>query len=198
MQSTKQESDFETMSTDTKHILGIVGSPRKCGNTDTLVDSVLAGAAQYGAVSEKVILNDLSIAPCRACNHCQKGGKCIQEDDMVHLIERMERSDIWVLGTPIYWWGPRAQLKIFIDRWYGLNPRIFQGKRIVLTIPMGGEDSHYAQHTVGMITDICNYLGIELIDSVIATGMNGRNSVRESSRMLETARATGIKIMNTK
>ena len=196
MQSTKTLCGSKLESSEGKSILGIVGSPRKGGNTETLVDAVLAGAAECGGVSEKVILQELSIAPCRACNYCKKHGKCIQDDDMECLLELMMKSDTWVLGTPIYWWGPSAQFKAFIDRWYGVVQRTFQGKRIILTIPMGGEDEHYARHIIGMFKDISNYLGMTFVEAVVAPGMNGKNSVRESTSTLESARIVGIRIMD--
>jgi multimeric flavodoxin WrbA len=197
MQSVTQEKDFGNISSGTCTVLGIVGSPRRGCNTETMVDSVLAGATEYGAVSEKFILHEMSIAPCRACNSCQKTGKCIQKDDMEQLVTAMQKSDVWVLGTPIYWWGPSAQLKAFIDRWYGLDQRLFQSKRLVLAIPMGGGDSRYADHTVGMMEDICNYLGMELLESVIAPGMDDRTSARENRRLLEDARIAGIKAVRS-
>ena len=42
-------------------VFGVVGSPRRGGNTETLVDEVLAGAKEAGASIEKVILNELNI-----------------------------------------------------------------------------------------------------------------------------------------
>ncbi|MHA2471743.1 MAG: flavodoxin family protein, partial [Promethearchaeota archaeon] len=48
-------------------VLGIVGSPRISGNTETLVDEILSGAEEAGASIEKVILNKLEIKPCQAC-----------------------------------------------------------------------------------------------------------------------------------
>ncbi len=180
-----------------KHILGIVGSPRRGGNTETLVDTILASAVEQGATSEKVILNDLEIAPCQACNGCQRTGSCVQKDDMEKLLILMKKSDVWVLGTPIYWWGPTAQFKLFLDRWYGIDQRSFQGKEVIVAIPMGGGDEHYARHIIGMLRDICNYLGMKYVETIVAPGMNGRGSVRESSRTLELARAAGMRIMNT-
>ncbi len=181
---------------ENKHVLGIVGSPRRQGNTETLVDAILASAVEQGATSEKIILNELDIAPCQACNGCLRTGKCVHEDDMRKLLPLMEKSDVWVLGTPIYWWGPTAQFKTFIDRWYGIDQRKFQGKQIITAIPMGGGDENYAQHTIGMIKDICNYLGMKYVETVVVAGMNGRSSVRENTRVLESARAVGMRIMN--
>lgn len=181
---------------ENKYVLGIVGSPRRGGNTETLVDTILASVVEQGASSEKIVLNELDIAPCQACNVCKRTGSCIHEDDMEKVLISMEKSDVLILGTPIYWWGPTAQFKTFVDRWYGVNQRLFQGKEIIAVIPMGGRDDHYARHTIGMIKDICNYLGMKFVETVLAPGMNGRSSVRENSRTLESARAAGMRIMN--
>ena len=196
MQSVKQQSGFEQHSSSCKTVLGVVGSPRRGANTETLVDSVLAGAIESGATASKVVLSELNIAPCQACNKCQREGMCIHDDDMGELIELMMKSDIWVLGTPIYWWGPSAQFKAFIDRWYGVDQRIFQGKQVILTIPMGGKNDHYARHTVGMFKDICNYLGMICVEAVVAPGMSGRTSAKENLRLLELTKDAGASITN--
>ena len=176
-------------------VLGIIGSPRRGGNTEILVDEVLEGAEEAGALIEKVILNNLNINPCQACNSCYKTGKCIQNDDMSTLFEKMEQSRIWVLGTPIYWWGPTAQFKTFLDRWYSPKHREFKGKRVILVIPLGGEHEKYARHTVGILTDVLDYLGIELFDTIIAPGVNRRGAVHRNSKLLEKAYNIGKEAM---
>ncbi|MCK4432405.1 MAG: flavodoxin family protein [Methanomicrobia archaeon] len=154
---------------DQTRALGIVGSPRRNGNTEILVDEILAGAEEAGALTEKIILNELNILPCQACNACQKIGKCVQKDDMSKILEKMQRSHVWVLGTPVYWWGPTAQFKAFLDRWYGVDRTVFRGRRVVLAIPSGGSD-WYARHTVGMLSDIIPYLGMVHVATVLAPG----------------------------
>ena len=62
----------------TKRVIGFVGSPRKHGNTDILVDEILAGAKEAGATVEKVMLDELEIGPCKACYACRPGGQCIR------------------------------------------------------------------------------------------------------------------------
>jgi len=173
-----------------QNALGIVGSPRRGGNTETLVDEVLRGAAEAGARTEKVILDELQIAPCRACGACGRAGTCIQEDDMQPLVERMARSVVWVLGTPVYWWGPTAQFKAFLDRWYGLRGELFRGRRAVLVIPLGGSAS-YARHLVGMLTDVLPYQGMELVATVLAPGAVGRGMVRAHAQVMAAARQAG-------
>lgn len=171
-------------------VLGIVGSPRRGGNTDVLVDEALAGAKEAGALIDKVVLSKLDIAPCRACDACRKTGQCVQRDDMPALLEQMQRSPVWVLGTPVYWWGPTAQFKAFLDRWYGARQVTFAGRRVILAIPLGGSAS-YAQHTVGMLTDTLDYLQTELVATVLAPGAYDLGAVRRHADVLAQARRAG-------
>ncbi|MBU6997341.1 MAG: flavodoxin family protein [Theionarchaea archaeon] len=164
--------------------LGIVGSPRLKGNTDILVDAVLEGTEEAGAVSEKIILNELRILPCRACNVCHTKRECVQQDDMLMVLKKMQQSTVWVLGTPVYWWGPSAQFKAFMDRWYGADKAIFQGKKAILVISLGGSES-YAKYTVGILTSVLEYLTIEHAATVLAPGgINGNPHLVERARQI--------------
>ena len=122
-------------------VLGVVGSPRKNGNTEILVDEVLRGAKDAGATVEKIFLNELKILPCQStCSeYCKAKGNCKITDDMSSLYDKLYGSDCIVLGTPIYWWGPSAQMKAFIDRWYAFSHPAFikkiEGKKLVLVAP---------------------------------------------------------------
>ncbi|MFX0166594.1 MAG: flavodoxin family protein [Candidatus Hodarchaeota archaeon] len=174
-------------------MLGIVGSPRRGGNTEILVDEVLMGAKEAGALTEKIILNELKINPCQACNSCYKTGNCMHKDDMPTLLDKMEQSELWVLGTPIYWWGPTAQFKTFLDRWYHPKHQSFKGKRVIIVIPLGGGHERYARHTTGLLTDVLNYLSIDLVETVLAPGFNRRGEVKNNDNLLKKAYNSGLK-----
>ncbi len=181
----------------TKHVVGFVGSPRSEGNTDILVDEILAGAKEAGATVEKVMLGDLAVNPCKACYACRPGGKCIQDDDMTDLYEKMQASDVWVIGTPVYWWGPSAQLKAFVDRWFEKagdkndQAKTFKGRRIVLALPMGDTDPKTGRHIVGMFIDALAFVGADLFDSVLAPGAYDAGDVRAQTDIMEKARKVG-------
>ena len=134
-------------------VLGIIGSPRRYGNTETLVEKVLDGANDAGAITEKIILNDLEVEPCQACNACSGSGLCSISDDMIQIYEKMRESTVFVYGTPVYYWGPTAQFKAFIDRSLAASRQgIIKNKKIILVVPLGGSEPT-ARHTRGMITD---------------------------------------------
>jgi multimeric flavodoxin WrbA len=97
-------------------VLGIAGSPRRNGNTDHLLQQILAGVSSQGTEIKTVILSELNIAPCRHCDGCLKTGKCVIDDDMQWLYTDLRESDRIVLASPIFFMGVTAQTKAMIDR----------------------------------------------------------------------------------
>jgi multimeric flavodoxin WrbA len=174
-----------------KRALGIVGSPRYGGNTEILVDEVLRGAAEAGAQTEKAILNQLNVAPCQACGRCMSTGECAQRDDMPTLLEQMKRSQIWVLGTPVYWSGPTAQFKAFLDRWYSARKVEFEKPRVVLVMPMGEPDVGYADCIVQTVKTALAYLKVELFSVVSVPDVWELGEVRERPDAIEAAYRAG-------
>ena len=104
-------------------IIGIAGSPRKSGNSTTLLEAVLAGAAPTGAGGEIVYLNDLRFRGCQACGPCTPDDTCVVEDELTPVLAALRRARIWVLAAPIYFDGVSGQMKTFFDRCFHLTNR---------------------------------------------------------------------------
>jgi len=150
-------------------VLGLVGSPRKGSNTDLLVTKILEGASVNDWKTEKLYLYDLVISPCVDCRACKKGSfVCPIKDDMHQVYPKLESADAIVFGTPMYWYGPTAIMKLLIDR---LRPYIaskkLKGKKAVVVIP-----SEEGASKCGMMMDMfkCSfkYLGMEWAGKVLA------------------------------
>ncbi|HEY3314610.1 MAG TPA: flavodoxin family protein [Bacillota bacterium] len=180
-------------------VIGFAGSPRVGGNSDLLLDEVLAGATESGATVEKVRLNKLTIKPCQGCDSCQKparkGEGCVNIDDMQELYGKLLEADVWVLATPVYWWGPSAQLKLMVDRWYGLPGRHdkLAGKRAALVVAMGDEEPKTAHPTIEMFTDAFEYLKMKFFEPVVAVA-HDKGEVKKDQAALRKARELGRKI----
>jgi arsenate reductase (thioredoxin) len=98
-------------------VLGLMGSPRLQGNTDLLLTAFLDGARAKGAEVLKVDVAFKHIAPCQECRFCEEQGFCRQQDDaMGEMNYLLRRADVVVIATPIFFYGPSAQLKALIDR----------------------------------------------------------------------------------
>jgi len=180
-----------------KRVLGIVGSPRRGGNTEILVGAALRGAEEAGALVEKVLLSKLDISPCLACDACRGADECVQQDDMTALLEKMHQSQVWVLGTPVYYYGPTAQFKAFLDRWYIGRPDTFKGRRVILAIPFEDSNIDTSRYTVGILSDSLAWKKAELFATVLAPGVAGPGDVRKHPDIVEAAYRAGRKAVET-
>ena len=98
-------------------ILVVLGSPRRNGNREALARTVVGEMEQQQTNSvEYIHLNKLKIRPCQSCGGCEKTSICVIRDDMDALYEKVDAADRLFLVTPVYFYGPSAQSKAFIDR----------------------------------------------------------------------------------
>jgi len=98
-------------------ILGIVGSPRKNGNTTKLVDKALQGASSVAEVETELYeMAGKKIHPCVACYKCFKTGSCAFKDDFQDFIKKYLEADGILIGAPVYHMGVPSQLKAALDR----------------------------------------------------------------------------------
>jgi multimeric flavodoxin WrbA len=102
-------------------VIGINGSPRKQWNTATLVAKALEGAAAQGASTELFHLYDLNFKGCVSCFACKtRGGKsygkCVLNDDLAPILEKIASADALVIGSPIYFGTVTGETRSFIER----------------------------------------------------------------------------------
>lgn len=99
-----------------KSVLILSASPRKQGNSDILCDEFMKGVVESGNQVEIISLYDKNIGFCRACYACFKTGRCVIDDDMAMILEKMQESDVIVVSTPTYFLTMNGMLKTAIDR----------------------------------------------------------------------------------
>lgn len=97
-------------------MLGLAGSPRQGGNTESLLDVVLAEVKAAGHDQVKRRLTDYRVEPCVGHTGCRKGPRCVIQDDFPALAEEAMAADAIVFAVPVYYWGVPAQFKAYIDR----------------------------------------------------------------------------------
>lgn len=99
-----------------KKVLILSGSPRKNGNSDMLCDEFAKGAKEAGHIVEKIRVAEKNISYCQACYACKQTGRCIIQDDMAEVLQKIIDADVIVLASPVYFYSIDAQLKALIDR----------------------------------------------------------------------------------
>ena len=143
-------------------ILGLQGSPRKGGNTDTFLSAFMEKAGQAGAATKIIPTANAGVVPCIGCGHCEKYGVCaIADDTMATTIYGLLRqADLVVAATPVYFYGMSAQLKILVDRCQTLWSRKYVCK---LEDPL-------ASSRKGLLFSVAASHGRQVFDGVHLTG----------------------------
>lgn len=177
-------------------VFGFSGSPRRHANTDRLVQTVLAGAAEAGADIRFFRPQDMDLRPCRACMWCRENCGCSIEDQFSPLWPELYEADALVIGSPVYMWQMSAQAKTLVDRLYPvLNPdfssRLAKNPKLVLCFtqghPDGGFFKPYFAHTAQML----RFLGFDVLPPLAAVGTRAPEAIEVQSELLEQARAMG-------
>ncbi len=107
-----------------KKIVVFNGSPKKHGNTAILIDWFIEGAETKGAKVDVVPAAFLryKASGCLSCRKCQtsKLYECAVDDEAKPVLKKMIDADVIVMATPLYFYGPSAQLKHIFDRMFSL------------------------------------------------------------------------------
>ena len=101
------------------HAVAISGSPRKSGNTETLLQRCLDGLATKGITGDLISLRDKTIKGCRACAMCSRNRdkQCNTKDDDFHpIFAAMQSADIIVVGSPVYFGSATPEMMALLDR----------------------------------------------------------------------------------
>jgi putative NADPH-quinone reductase len=183
-------------------ILGIVGSPRKNGNTHVLVSRILEGARDTGAETETVLLGELNIQECNGCHACWKGRHvCSRRDDMKTVYPKIAESDMLILGTPVYWYGPTAIMKCFIDRFVYFNCAVnrgkIEGKAAVIAVPFEDKMLETSDLVVGFFEKSLEYLQMRLVDRILVPGVTRRGEVGDRKRIMDRSYKLGQRLGTT-
>jgi putative NADPH-quinone reductase len=136
----------------------------EAGNTQMVLTPFLVGLRHEGAKVDVTLLGRKRIERCQGCFTCYAvtPGRCVQDDDMPALIERIRAADMMVLATPVYLDGVTALAKTFVDR-------------LVTFL-----DPHYVQDETGLVhplrwnfpgklflVSVCGYPGLHNFDPLL-------------------------------
>jgi len=97
-------------------VLLLNGSPRSGGNTAAALAEMVKIFTAEGVETETVQLGTWPIRGCTACRYCHKTGKCVYDDGVNELAEKLEKSDGLVIASPVYYASANATLTAVLDR----------------------------------------------------------------------------------
>lgn len=177
------------------NIVVLMGSVRKGGNTDLLVQAFAEGAEKNNTV-EIISAADYKVNPCIGCNTCfeREGNRCFQEDDMQEIYEKLKVADVLAIASPVYFYGVSAQLKAIIDRMHTPMRNEFRIKKLALILVGAATlpelfDSIKVQYQL-----VLNYFKLEDAGMVLVRGAKDKGDVKNTEG-LEEAYQLGLSII---
>jgi len=178
-------------------VLALIGSPRKEGNTDIMADQLLSAAKDQGADTSKIYLDDYNVRPiAEVCDDSRQRDDPRGDDDFPALLKRFLAADVIVWSTPVYWQGPSAQMKCFLDRMSSYFNRAeyierFRGKGHVVLCAFGRPEQRHGEWITGPMKLTAQVLhGTYLGDVCVSVYQKGK--VREMPEALEACRRLGV------
>lgn len=151
----------------------LFSSPRKNGNTASLLTPFKERMEESGHTCTQLDLYDMDLLPCMACRECQQDWTapgCIRNDDMDAVFSTVLESDMILLASPIYAWYCTAPLKAALDRMvYALNkyygdkkgPSIWKGRKVAIITTCGYRPEKGADLWKEGMKRYCKHSGLE-------------------------------------
>lgn len=167
-----------------KKVIGFLGSPRPKKNTWKLMNEIMRGAESAGAGTEIIHVSALKMTGCKGCYSCKKEGKnfgkCVLNDDMKPLYDKINDSDAVVLGSPVYMCAMTPELKMILDRMFpyitmNIGSILKPGKKCVLVFTQNQEDPKLFQPHFDLTAFMLKHIGFESVDIIVSTNTIGYN-----------------------
>lgn len=100
-------------------VLLINGSPNEKGCTFTALEEVEKELQNQGIETEIFHIGNKAIRGCIGCGKCRenKKNRCVFNDDVVNTaIEKAEKADGFIFGSPVYYASGNGSMISFLDR----------------------------------------------------------------------------------
>jgi multimeric flavodoxin WrbA len=170
-----------------KQIVVFNGSPRKDGNTTTVLDLVAKGARDGGAEVKYYTLFKMRFMACQSCFACRMKDDCVINDEVREALQKVKAADAVVIGSPIYMMQMTGPVKNLYDRLFPLmdtegRPR-FGTKKLLTVWSQSMEDVHtydsYYEYTAAMYPSF----GFEWAGNIVCPNANDPESADRDAEL---------------
>lgn len=115
----------------------------------------------------------------------KEGNTCFQKDDMQAIYEKMKRTDVLVIASPVYFYGVSAQLKAMIDRLHTPLRKEFPIKKLGLIL-VGADTLPKLFDSIKMQYQLTlSYFHLQDAGMVLVRGAEKKGNVKNGSGLRE-------------
>jgi multimeric flavodoxin WrbA len=196
-------------------VMAFVGSPRKQGNTDILIDKVIEGVkSKVDATIEKIYLYEANIKYCNGCGaHTILGGskECPLGDDMAKILERMVQADAFIFGSPNHGRTITAGMTNFLSRMMPLlkmevkrdesgtiidaqSKPLIKGKKAVMVVSQGDPWPTSSSLVLKILDDNIKDFQLKKVGEVFSMFNLQKGEVSKKQNDLDLAFSMGVRL----
>ncbi len=193
-------------------LLAINGSYREDGTIDQLIELAVQTAQASGLSTEVIALREYPIEFCLNCRECtqQPGeapGKCVHNDGMHELVEKIEAADAFILAAPTNFSSVTAVFKRFMERlvvyayWpWGKHAPQFRKKKptkkaiLIASCAAPGVLGRFAYTTMKQLKMTAKTIGAKPVGSMFVGLMSQQKQPELPSGVQERVRRIALKL----
>ena len=187
-------------------ILALQGSPRPHGNTQAVLEAVLAAAREAGAHTETIQLSGLrDLTGCRECFSCQSDHDqpaCAIADDMLTVLGKALKADLIVWATPVFCWAPAWPLVIAMNRFFCMFKfqegevvkSLLAGRKMAAVITAGGGADDGSDLVTQIFQRTAKFSQAQWLGALVAGEVKTPDTIRADAALMERAREFGRKL----
>ena len=169
-----------------KKVIVISTSLRRGSNSDMLADQFVEGAKAAGNEVEKISLVGKNIQFCKGCLGCQKLGRCVINDDVNDIMDKVLKADIICWATPIYYYEMSGQMKTLIDRMNGMYEQDYQFRDVYLLTTAAEDETETPKRAeTGLTGWIDCYPKSRLAGTLFCGGVNDAREIEGNPKLQE-------------
>jgi len=188
-------------------IIGFSGSPRKNGNSDILLKTIMSGVSQEKLPCEFYNLTDIQFKGCIGCEKCRKDKICTGLIDGMSLIyPKLISAKGLVLVSPTHNYNVTSWMKAFIDRLYCFynfendRPRSWssqfaqQNRKAVVAAICEQESVEDMGFTIEAMKKPLEALGYEVVGELPVFKVFDKSKVKNDKKSIDSAFKFGQKL----
>ncbi|MGM9526418.1 MAG: flavodoxin family protein [Peptococcaceae bacterium] len=172
-------------------VLLVNGSPHAKGCTFTALSEVAASLEKEGIETEMIQLGTKPVSGCLGCGACLKTGQCVIKDSLNEFLEKAEKADGFVFGSPVHFASASGMLTSFMDRAFYGKDKLFAYKptAAVMSCRRGGATATFEQ-----INKYFTMSNMIVVGSQYWNMVHGNNpdEVKQDLEGMQTMRTLGL------
>lgn len=188
-------------------VFGVSGSPRKGGNSDVILQTIISGVSQENTSADYLNLTGIQFQGCIGCEKCRKDKICTGLTDGMSLVySHIISSKGLILVSPTHNYNVTSWMKAFIDRLYCLynfendRPRSWssqlagQGRKAVIAAVCEQDNEEDMGFTIEAMKKPLEALGYEILGELSVFSIFDKAKVKQDQEAMNNAHALGKKL----